>query len=234
MLARQPEVEITVGCSVNDAERLVILSRSTLDKTRRACGEYDELTCEVASMLKVLRRLRKELKDSRSGVHRASFARKMEFEKLSYRCERILTVVDSIVTKYNERSAHRRSGKLMARITLGDGTTKDLTDITQQVSTLATAMLINLNVCCSESRGNIEQRLEDVSDLRGIGLKVEWATANLAAKASDGTVWTSYEDDDEKVWRSLRRSLIDDGYGSSVIQKHQQLIREYVAELGNR
>jgi hypothetical protein len=56
----------------------------------------------------------------------------------------------------------------------------------------------------------------------------------MTARTGDGTVWTSYENDDQSFWRQLRRELVMEGYHSSVLHKHKGLLKDYVEELGRR
>ena len=56
----------------------------------------------------------------------------------------------------------------------------------------------------------------------------------MATKSGEGTVWTSYENDDKAFWRELRRGLVKEGYRSSVLHEHKHLIKKYVEELGGR
>jgi hypothetical protein len=57
------------------------------------------------------------------------------------------------------------------------------------------------------------------------------ATKDTLATASDGTIWTTYEGDDEDFWRELRRELVDEGCPSSVLYKHRDAIKDYILEL---
>jgi hypothetical protein len=56
----------------------------------------------------------------------------------------------------------------------------------------------------------------------------------MTARTGDGTVWTSYENDDRAFWRQLRRELVEEGYHSSVLRKYKELLKDYVEELGRR
>jgi len=71
-------------------------------------------------------------------------------------------------------------------------------------------------------------------ELKGIRGKVDRITANMMARCGDGTVWTIYENDDRSFWRQLRRELVKEGYRSSVLRRHKQLLTQYVEELRQR
>src|SRR6202008_824817 len=62
---------------------------------------------------------------------------------------------------------------------------------------------------------------------------INWLVASKQGTMKEGSVFTSYTDDDKSFWRELRRELIKDGYSSSVLKKHKTLIKQYVADLGS-
>lgn len=50
----------------------------------------------------------------------------------------------------------------------------------------------------------------------------------------DGSILTSYTDDDKLFWKEFRRELVKEGFPSSVIKKNRRVIMKYVMELGSR
>lgn len=83
--------------------------------------------------------------------------------------------------------------------------------------------------------GTCRRQLNDMGgELKGIRGKVDWITANMTVRCGDGTVWTTYENDDRSFWRQLRGELVKEGYRSSVLQRHKRLLTQYVEELGQR
>lgn len=72
--------------------------------------------------------------------------------------------------------------------------------------------------------------------LRDIKIAVEKKTAHtvLSGGNQEGSILTSYADDDTGFWKGLRCDLIKDGLPSAAIHKHKHLIKEYIRELGAR
>jgi hypothetical protein len=157
-------------------------------------------------------------------------------EELCTGCQQILNVMNTIVTKYNTLSDNERSGKrIWQKVKFGNGEMKDLAEIRLKLSAHTSALIMSLNLCSLGSQGKVEKQLEGVGgDLEGIRVKVDWIAANITAKSEDGTVWTSYTNDDKTFWRELRRELVKEGYHSSVLHKHKRLLKSYVEELGMR
>jgi hypothetical protein len=180
--------------------------------------------------------LHRELSNPNSLLNQADKERREELEKLGDGCERILNVMNSIVTKYNMLSDNDRKGKIIwQKVKFGNGEMKDLAEIRLKLSAHTSALIMSLNLCSLGSQSRVEKQLNGVGgDLEGIRTKVEWIAANMTAKNGYSTVWTSYANDDKSFWRELRRELVREGYQSSVIHKHKHLLEEYVEELGCR
>ena len=230
---------MSFGYSVGDGILLVQLAWRTLQGARKACGEHDDLTREVASLHRVLQRLQKELANPDSLLNRADDDRRQELNEHGRGCERVLNVMNSIVTRYNKLSATKRSGKrIWQKIKFGNGEMKDLADIRLKLSAYTSAITMSLNLCSLGSQGRVEKQLFDIGgDLSGIRGKVDWIAATMTAmtaRSGDGTIWTSYENDDKNFWRQLRRELVREGYHSSILHKHKGLLKDYVEELGRR
>ena len=97
-------------------------------------------------------------------------------------------------------------------------------------------MSLWLNMISIGTMGSVEQQMNDAGgDLKEIKQAVNGIAAHLMAKdRSEGSVLTTYPDDDKAIWKELRRELIGEGFSSSVIGKHKHLIKAYVEELGAR
>jgi hypothetical protein len=227
---------MSFGYSAGDGILLVQLAWKTLQGARKACGEHDELTREVASLHRVLQRLHKELTNPDSLLNRADDDRRQELNEHSRGCEGVLNVMNSIVTRYNKLSDTERSRKgVWQKVKFGNGEVKNLAEIRLKLSAHTSIITMSLNLCSLGSQGRVEKQLSDMGgDLQGIRGKVDRIAANMTARSGDGTVWTSYENDDKSFWRQLRRELVREGYRSSVLHKHKGLLKDYVEELGRR
>jgi hypothetical protein len=229
---------MSFGYGISDAALLVQLAWRTVQGARQACGQYDELTREVTSLHRVLQRLHRELSKPDSPLNRVEDERREELDELSSGCEQILNVMNAIVTKYNMLPDNEKSGKrIWQKVKFGNGEMKDLAEIRLKLSAHTSALIMSLNLCSLGFQTRVEKQLNNVGgDLGGIRAKVDWIAANMTAKNGDGngTVWTSYTNDDKTFWRELRRELVKEGYHSSVLHKHKNLLKEYVEELGSR
>ena len=88
---------MSFGYSVSDAIVLVSLAWKTVQNSRKACGEYDELTQEASGLHVVLQRLEKELGKPESLIDKSRGIHKHELGVLVSGCENVLSTLDKIL-----------------------------------------------------------------------------------------------------------------------------------------
>ena len=228
---------MSFGFSISDAVLLVNLAWSTVQKSRKACGEYDELTREVSSLHVVLQRLHEESKKPESPLNKPDDTLKEELGTIVFGCRKTLRVLDKILAKYNALSSDKRSSrKLWQQIRFGNGQIATLLDQRSMLTYYTSALSLFLNTVSTGTLGRIECQLNNAGgDLKELRLAVNSITAHLLSKSNqEGSVLTAYADDDRKVWREFRRELIGDGFSSRFLHKHKGLIKAYIQELGDR
>ena len=118
----------------------------------------------------------------------------------------------------------------------GNGEMADMRHLREQMTYYTTSLSMFVNMVSMSSVGRIEQKMEkaggDVGELR---IAVNWVTARLSSMSNrEGSILTSYEDDDKAVWKEFRKELYHEGFSSTVIEKHKRLIKAYIKELADR
>lgn len=103
---------------------------------------------------------------------------------------------------------------------------QDLNEIRLKISTSTSALNLFLNMLSIGSRGRVEKYMETLGpELMDIKSSVNWIAAMLQVKAPDeGSILTSYADDEKVFWKEFRRELIREGFPSSVISKYKSMI----------
>ena len=229
---------MSFGWSGGDVFLLTQLAWHTLQNSRKACGEYDELTRETLRLHAVLQRLEQEVAKPGSLINRPGESSKEQLERIATDCEVVLKQVDKIVSAYATLSDDKRSvRKIWQRVRFGNGQMADLGDLRSKLTLYTTEMVFYLNLVSMSTVGRIEHRmLRDGGVLRDIKIAVEKTTAHtvLCGGNREGSVLTKYTDDDTGFWKGLRRDLIKDGQPSRAINKHKHLIKKYIKELGDR
>ena len=228
---------MSFGFSIGDAILLTQLASRVVQNSREACGAHDELTYELASLHLVLNRLKEEVAKVESAINRPDGSCQDELQSLVVGCQKVLKTLENILLKYNSLSLEERSvRKLWQRIRFGNGEMQNLTEIRAKLVYYTSAISLFLNMISVGSIGRVEQRMNETGgDLREIKLAINGITAHLLArKDREGSVLTTYADDDKTVWRQFRRELVAEGFSSSSIRKHKGVIKAYVKELADR
>lgn len=230
-------VVMSFGFSVSDLVQLVQLAFRTVQNSRKACGEHDELTHETSSLHTVLRRLQQEASKPECPINRHGDSYREELATLTSGCGRVLNAMDKVLEKYNALGDQEKSiRKLWQKVRFGNGQMVDIGDLRSKISYYTSALSLFLNMLSVGSIGRVEKQMDEAGgELREIRLAMHSITAHLMNAADkEGSVLTAYADDDKAVWREFRRELIHDGFSSSIIRRHKNTIQDYVKELGSR
>ena len=184
---------MSFGYSVGDALFLTQIAWKTVQNSRKACGEHDELTREVASLHLVLQRLEQELRKPESVIHQNDDYLE-ELTVLADGCGKVLRVLDKILLKYNALSEQERSRrKLWQRVRFGNGEMADLADIRSRLVFYTSSTSLFLNMLSLGSMGRVEQQMNHAGgELKEIRLAVNSITAHLMAADREGSVLTAY------------------------------------------
>ena len=225
---------MSFGYSIGDAITLVQLAWRTVEGARKACGEHDDLTTEVLRHHAVLAHVQSEISDPASAINHSDDSRTAELRRYISGCERHLRSLELILDRYNSLSdAERSIKKLWHKVRFGNGEVQNVAAIRRKVMTYTSAISMTLQLVSMGSQGRMEQRLRrQGGDLEGISQSVNLILARLNIESGEGSIMTDYTGDDRAFWRDLRRELVMEGYKSSSLRKHKDLIKAYVMELG--
>jgi hypothetical protein len=89
------------------------LASNVVSSCRRACGEYDGLTRDVAGLHVVLRRLENESTNPESLLSRQDDTRKENLKTHAEGCSKVLSILNNILEKYNALSEKGEGGATM-------------------------------------------------------------------------------------------------------------------------
>lgn len=224
---------MSFGFSIGDFVLLTNLAWKTVQNARSACGAHDDLTREVTSLHIVLQRLQREIAKPQSILNNDEDHRREELATLAEHCQRVLKVLSQILEKYNGLSEEKRKVvKLWKTVKFSNGEMQDLSKIRLEISAHTNAITMFLNLLSVGSQGIVEGMVRELQT------SVNWiiATSQASSAASgrrEGSILTSYTNDDKSFWRELRRELVKDGFSSSVIREHKASIQSYVTRLGS-
>ena len=227
---------MSFGTSIGDVILLTQLAWKTVTNTRKACGEYDDLTQQVLGLHVVLSRLQQEVEKPESLFQRRD-SWKEELGSIATGCHKALGLLNQVLDKYNALSEREKSRKkLWQQIRFGNGQIMNITELRGKLTYYSSAMSLVLNMMLTGSMGRVEKQMNEAGcDLREIKLSVNGIAAHLMAqRCHEGSVLTAYAEDDRAFWKEFRRELVKDGFSSSMLRKHKATIKAYVTELGSR
>ena len=221
---------MSFGYSTSDAVILVQLAWNTVQNSRKAVGEHDELTREASSLHMVLRRLEKELANPWSPINRPGDTCREELESVVAGCSNVLCTLDSILKKHNSLNSKERSGKKVWHCWRFGSKYVHLQDLRSKLCYWTSETALFLNMISHGTIGRIEQHMDNAGgELREIRIAVE----RITATHENGSILTEYSDDDPAVWRDFRRGLVQKGFNSVVIEQNKYIIQAYIKELGS-
>ena len=228
---------MSFGFSVSDLFLLGSTAWKALKNSRKAFGEHDELTREVSALHVVLQWLRHEISKPESLINRPEESCREELKIILADCKKVLGVLDSLLVKYNDLSTSERDGdQLWQKLKFGNKEMSELPNLRGKLSYYNGTISCYLNLVSIGSVGRIEKQIDEAGDdLKDIKFAVNDIAIRLSAKSDhEGSILTTYTDDDKNVWKEIRRELIEKGFPSPVLVKHKGLIINYIEELGRR
>jgi hypothetical protein len=229
---------MSFGYSIGDFITITHLAYTVVQNSRKACGVHSELAREATSLHIVLQRLQREVEKPNSLISRTDDGRLEELQTIIKGCDRILKVIDQVLNKYNGMSEEkRRVTRFRLKVQFGNGEMKDIGKIRQELATYTSAITLFLNLLSLGSQGKVEEHMErNGKELGELRQSLNWITAMLQASSGnrEGSILTSYGEDDKAIWKEFRRELLKEGFSSDELRMYKGLIKEYVMELGAR
>ena len=214
---------MSFGFSAGDIVTLVKLATKTYEGWKNACSEYADITNTLDSLCILLGRIRDEANKPASVLARNGADRE-ELRDVLRGCRKTVEELNAVVVKFKSLSSSRK--KNWDRVRLG---VKNLSELRAKLTQHTTTITAYLEAVGLGSLARIEDRLSAIPT--EIQQNIDALVAEIRAGRREGSVMTTYEDDEKDVWRQFRREMVMDGINSSVIHRHKPLIRQYLRRL---
>jgi hypothetical protein len=212
---------MSFGYSAGDLLGYSQLAWKVFQNSRRACGEHHGLTREVKSLHSALKRLEREASEAESSEASTMLSDSKDLKRAIRGCARLLRELDGILEKYSSLRERQLSiKKLWSKVVFGNSEVQELDRFRFKISTYLSIMMLHLNM----STG---------SEMRKMKVSID-SIASRMASGHEGSLLTSYDDDDKAAWKELRRELHQEGFEDSFIRENRRLIMIYVRELGDK
>ena len=213
---------MSFGFSASDVTSLIQLTVRTYRGWKRACGEYSRITGELDTLEIILSRVAFEVQQPTSLLehHDQSLSK---LQKIVSACKDDVKELENIVSKFRSLGISRRSN--WDRLRLGN---TDLSSLQQRLGLHITAFGTYLSILGISSVGRVEDNVKILPEMKRT---IDNLAAEIRAGRREGSVMTTYEDDEKEVWRQFRRELILDGFQSGKIDMVKRHLRRYLKRL---
>lgn len=250
---------MSFGFSPSDILALVNIARKTYRGWKSACGEYADITTSLDHLLILLERIEDEAEKPRTAIVR----NKRDVEDLGdiiHACNKTVRELHAILTKFQSLGQGKSREKNWDRIRFGNKTLDSLRSKIQQhgaslavyLDTVGLSSLARIesqtNALSEQIRNAVESltaeirngdavtRMEQVLGLLPDKMQktVDCLVKDINSGRREGSIMTTYSDDEKDVWRQFRRELIGEGFRSSEIHKLKPRIKLYLRVLAER
>ncbi|TVY33075.1 hypothetical protein LSUB1_G008435, partial [Lachnellula subtilissima] len=231
---------MSFGASPSDIIIVVAFCKNLYRKCRDAGGEYDEISREVRGLHTVLRHLKYEVEAPESPLNRDHSVWGRQLQPIIGNCDFTLRQLDGLLQKYgrlgtdgggNSPSAPR---VLWDKVRFGSNEMDQLGVIRVKLISHKTSMTLFLDTIQLHESGKMSTTLDNHGGQLDIILDKVDSIASRMGQKSGGSVMTSYDDDDKEVWKQFRRELVSEGFSSSVLQQHKDVLRAYIREIDQK
>ena len=229
---------MSFGYSINEIVAFGVFVYKVVQNSRKACGEHDELTSEVSAFHVALEHLKTEIERPGSPLtHLDDTKYGLVLTGLVRDSWKVLEKLDRTLVRYNALSEPESSVKKIGKmIWFGNRVMADLGDYRAKLFSFKTTIFLYLHLATAGAVGRAERQMIDAGGvLKDIKTAVEGITTHIVSRSTyEGSILTTYADDDKAVWREFRRKLIGGGFLSADVEKYMPQIMAYIQELRDR
>ena len=212
---------MSFGFSISDITQVIQLTTRTYRGWKNACGEYNRITRDLETLESILSRLAIEVRQPTSLLlhHDHDLG---SLQKITFDCDEIVTELEELVTKYKSLGTNYRRN--WDRLMLGNTDVNRLREKLQRQISLLDSYL---NVLGISSQGRVEANIQDMKKT------MDHLAAELRTGRYEGSVMTTYENDEKEVWRLFRRELISAGFRSDKTHRAKHQLRTYLRRMND-
>lgn len=186
----------------------------------------DNSKLTISALHTVLRHLKYEVEAPESPLNRDHSIWGRQLAPIIGDCDFTLRQLDGLLQKYGRLSSASSSPSspriLWDKVKFGSNEMDTLGAIRVKLISHKTSLTLFLDTIQLHESGKMAQVLDNQGGQLDVILdKVDGIARRMAPPRRDGSVLTSYEDDDREVWKQFRRELIQEGFSSDVLQQHK-------------
>lgn len=213
---------MSFGFGVGDFLAVIKLTTQAYRSWKGACGEYSEITGELNSLSIVLSSIEAEVELNGSLLDR-KYEDQRNLVTIIRNCGSVVVQLRDIVEEYEGLGESR--WRNWDRLRLGN---KNLGDLRGKLALHTSCLSTYLNTVGISAIGRVEKRVNELPEMKKA---IDGLAAELRAGRKEGTVMSTYTDDDTDVWRQFRRELIGEGFSSDSIQRFSSPLKDHLRRL---
>ncbi|KAK4565696.1 hypothetical protein LTR86_003544 [Recurvomyces mirabilis] len=218
---------MSFGFSPSDIVALVNIVSKTYQGWKKACGEYADVTATLDNLLIILNRIEEESRRPTSVLIRTQ-KDATDLKDVLSNTTPTVRELHAIVERYKSLGLGKSREKNWDKIRFG---VRNLSDVRSKLNQHLAALSTYLSTVGLSSLTRIERGLETLPQIKET---VDALAAEIRAGRREGTVMTTYEDDEKEVWKQFRRELVGEGMKSGMIHKYKPQIRAYLRALAEQ
>jgi len=180
----------------------------------------------VRALHTVLKHLNYEVQAPESPLNRDRPRWSRQLSSLINDCDHTLRQLDNILVKYGRLADSSSNGSPSSSRVMWDKVRFGSTELDQLGATRVKLIShkSNLTLFLDTIQLHQNEAMQATLDNHGGQLdrildKVDGIAARMGQH--NGSIMTSYDDDDKEVWKQFRRELVAEGFSSDVLQQHK-------------
>ncbi|TVY35489.1 hypothetical protein LOCC1_G006371 [Lachnellula occidentalis] len=229
---------MSFGASPSDIIAVVAFCKILYRKCKDAGGEYDEISREVKGLYTVLRHLKYEVQAPDSPLYCDSVGSR-QLEPIIGNCDFTLRQLDGLLQRYGRLGADGGGNPPPSprvswdKVRLGSDEMDELGAIRVKLISHKTSLTLFLDTIQLHESGKMSTTLDNHEGQLDVILDKVDSIATRMGQKSGGSVM-SHDNDDKEVWKQFRRELESEGFSSSVLQQHKDVLRAYIREIDQK
>lgn len=210
---------MSFGFSISDLITLIQLTTQTYRNWKDACGEFAEITGQLDSLAIILRRIEAETKVPLARGTSDS----VDVAQILKNLNSVVAQLKNVVKKH--KSLGKSRSRNWDRLRLANN---NLGDLRSKLTVHTSALATYLDTVGISALGRVESKVDELPEMRSV---IDDLAKEIRAGRHEGSVMTTYSDDEKEVWRQFRRELVGEGFSSHSIRKFKTPLKEYLRRL---
>ncbi|KAK4495869.1 hypothetical protein PRZ48_013137 [Zasmidium cellare] len=200
---------MSFGFSPSDFVTLITIVTKSYKGWRNACGEYTDITTSLKQLLSLVQQVQEEVKSENSVLVRTPGDR-AALENILRASRRTAQDLGEIIKDYDALGHGKSREKNWAdlernwkRFRFGG---KDLQGLRSKIQGHVSMISAHLTAAGVSTLSRVELDIKALPDQ--MQRSIDGLAAEIRAGRREGSVLTTYDDDEKDVWRQFRRELI--------------------------